>query len=68
MSGLFDDETPEQPRRGPSGGPQRSRALVATIIVLIVAFFLVSVFTAISTPNTKNSRTLVPSTLVNTSE
>jgi uncharacterized protein len=49
VSGLFDDETPEQPRRGPSSGPQRSRALVATIIVLIVAFFLVSVFTGVYT-------------------
>lgn len=50
MSGLFDeDSTPEQARRVPPGGPQRSRALVGTIIVLIVAFFVVSVFTGVYT-------------------
>jgi uncharacterized protein len=50
VSGLFDDDTPEQARRVPPGGsPQRSRALIGTIVVLIVAFFLVSVFTGIWT-------------------
>ena len=50
MSGLFDDDTPEQPRRVPPGAPQpRSRALIGTIVVLIVAFFLVSIFTGVWT-------------------
>ncbi|HYO41278.1 MAG TPA: UPF0182 family protein [Nocardioidaceae bacterium] len=50
MSGLFDDDTPAQARRVPPGSPQpRSRALVGTIIVLVVAFFLVSVFTGVWT-------------------
>src|SRR3954471_21716564 len=50
MSGLFDDESPEQaPPRQPPGGQQRSRALIGTIIVLVIAFFLVSVFTGVWT-------------------
>ncbi len=50
MSGLFDDETPEEaPRVPPSGGQQRSRALIGTIIVLVLAFFLISVFTGVWT-------------------
>ena len=50
MSGLFDDDTAEPPRRvPPAGSPQRSRALIGTIIVLIVAFFVVSVFTNVWT-------------------
>ncbi|WP_254185442.1 UPF0182 family membrane protein [Nocardioides panacis] len=50
MSGIFDDGTPERPRRvPPPGSQQRSRALIGTIIVLVVAFFLVSVFTGVWT-------------------
>ena len=49
MSGLFDDETPEPAPRAPAGGQQRSRALIGTIVVLIAAFFLVSVFTGVWT-------------------
>ncbi|MEP7090035.1 MAG: UPF0182 family protein, partial [Nocardioidaceae bacterium] len=50
MSGLFDDDTPEPARRVPtSGGQQRSRALIGTIIVLVIAFFVVSVFTGVWT-------------------
>ena len=49
MSGLFDDDTPAQAPRVPPGGQQRSRALVGTIIVLVAAFFLVSVFTGVWT-------------------
>jgi len=50
VSGLFDDGAPEPaPPVPPRGGQQRSRALVGTIVVLIVAFFLVSVFTGIWT-------------------
>ena len=50
MSGLFDDENtePAQPVP-PRGSPQRSRAVIATIVVLIAAFFLVSVFTGVWT-------------------
>jgi len=50
VSGLFDDDTPDQARRVPAGGTQqRSRALIGTIVVLVVAFFLVSIFTGIWT-------------------
>jgi len=50
VSGIFDDETPEPVRRtAPTGSQQRSRALVGTIIVLILAFFLVSIFTGVWT-------------------
>ncbi len=50
MSGIFDDGTPEQARRGSAqGSPPRSRALIGTIIVLVIAFFLVSVFTGVYT-------------------
>jgi uncharacterized membrane protein (UPF0182 family) len=50
VSGFFDDDPPRQPPRRPAGAPpQRSRALVGTALVLIVTFFLVSVFTGIWT-------------------
>jgi uncharacterized protein len=50
MSGLFDDETPDPaPPRVPPGGQQRSRALIGTIIVLVLAFFVISVFTNVWT-------------------
>src|SRR3954464_10285301 len=50
MSGLFDDETPDPaPPRVPPGGQQRSRALIGTIIVLVLAFFMISVFTGVWT-------------------
>ena len=50
MSGLFDDDNTAQVRRvPPSGSQQRSRALIGTIIVLIVAFFSVSAFTGVWT-------------------
>jgi uncharacterized protein len=50
VSGFFDDENPEQPRPAPAPGPpQRSRALIGTAFVLVIAFFLVSVFTGIYT-------------------
>jgi uncharacterized membrane protein (UPF0182 family) len=50
VSGLFDDDTPEPAPRVPPRGPQqRSRALIGTIIVLIVAFFFVSIFTGVWT-------------------
>ncbi|NUR08269.1 MAG: UPF0182 family protein [Nocardioidaceae bacterium] len=50
MSGLFDDDTPEPARRvPPAASQQRSRALIGTIVVLIVAFFLISVFTSVWT-------------------
>ncbi len=49
MSGFFDDDTPEEPRRAQTPPPQRSRALIGTVVVLVVAFFLVSVFTGIWT-------------------
>ena len=50
MSGFFDD--PPQPRPRPAAAaprPGRSRALVGTAVVLVVAFFLISVFTGIWT-------------------
>ena len=48
---FFDDAPPQQPRRPvqPSSPPQRSRALVGTAIILVVAFFLVSIFTGVWT-------------------
>ncbi|MGA8211363.1 MAG: UPF0182 family protein [Nocardioidaceae bacterium] len=50
MSGLFDDGPPPQAPRVPTrGSQQRSRALVATIIVMVIAFFFVSVFTGVWT-------------------
>ena len=51
MSGIFDDENPEPPPRvSPGGGSQqRSRALIGTVIVLVIAFFLVSAFTGVWT-------------------
>ena len=50
MSGLFDDDNSEPTQRVPPPGPQpRSRALVGTIVVLVIAFFLVSVFTGVWT-------------------
>ena len=50
MSGIFDDGSPEPARRvPPTGSPQRSRALIGTIIVLVLAFFLISVFTGVWT-------------------
>jgi uncharacterized protein len=50
MSGLFDDGgTSGDPRRVPSGAPHRSRALIGTVVVLVVAFFMVSVFTGVWT-------------------
>jgi uncharacterized membrane protein (UPF0182 family) len=51
VSGLFDDDdTPEQPPRAPvARSQQRSRALIGTIIVLIIAFFVVSIFTGVWT-------------------
>ena len=51
MSGLFNDDNPQPVRRVPPGGgsQQRSRALVGTVIVLVAAFFLVSVFTGVWT-------------------
>jgi uncharacterized membrane protein (UPF0182 family) len=50
VSGLFDDDdTPVPPRRPSTGPQQRSRALIGTVIVLILAFFLVSVFTGVWT-------------------
>ncbi len=50
MSGFFDDDPPEDVRRPPA--PQsspRSRALVGTVVVLVAAFFLLSVFTGVWT-------------------
>ncbi len=50
MSGLFDEAAPAPPPRVPPGGqPPRSRALVGTIVVLVIAFFLISVFTGVWT-------------------
>jgi uncharacterized protein len=50
VSGLFDDDNPEPVQRvAPAGPPPRSRALIGTIIVLVVAFFMISVFTGVWT-------------------
>jgi uncharacterized membrane protein (UPF0182 family) len=50
VSGIFDDENPAPPARvAPGGSPQRSRALIGTVIVLVIAFFLVSAFTGVWT-------------------
>ena len=50
MSGIFDDGGHGPARRvTPPGSPHRSRALIGTIIVLVLAFFLVSVFTGVWT-------------------
>ena len=49
VSGLFDDDTPRSAPRRPPGGQQRSRALLGTIIVLVAAFFLVSLFAGVWT-------------------
>ncbi|HET6624775.1 MAG TPA: UPF0182 family protein [Nocardioidaceae bacterium] len=49
MSGFFDDPPPARPRPAAAPPPGRSRALVGTAIVLVAAFFLVSVFTGIWT-------------------
>ncbi|HET9858476.1 MAG TPA: UPF0182 family protein, partial [Nocardioidaceae bacterium] len=50
MSGFFDDPPPARPRAATaSAPPQRSRALIGTAVVLVIAFFLVSVFTGIWT-------------------
>ncbi|HET8718331.1 MAG TPA: UPF0182 family protein, partial [Nocardioidaceae bacterium] len=50
MSGFFDDPPPARPRPAARPTPPgRSRALVGTAIVLVVAFILVSVFTGIWT-------------------
>jgi uncharacterized protein len=48
VSGFFDD-TPDQPVRPQPQPPQRSRALIGTAVVLIAAFFLVSIFTGVYT-------------------
>jgi uncharacterized protein len=50
VSGIFDEGTTEPaPRVPPAASQQRSRALIGTVIVLIVAFFLVSAFTGVWT-------------------
>ncbi len=50
MSGFFDDETPEPPRRGSApAAPPRSRALIWTAVVLVIAFFVLSSFTGLWT-------------------
>jgi len=49
VSGFFDDETSEGPRRPAAPPPQRSRALIGTLAVLVALFFLVSVFTGVWT-------------------
>ena len=46
---FFDDDPPAQPRPAPRSAPRRSRPLIATAVVLVVAFFLVSVFTGLWT-------------------
>ena len=49
MSGFFDE--PPAPRRpaAPTPPPQRSRALIGTAVILVAAFFLISIFTNIWT-------------------
>jgi len=49
VSGFFDEDDPVPARRVSGGSQQRSRALIGTIIVLILAFFLVSAFTGVWT-------------------
>jgi uncharacterized membrane protein (UPF0182 family) len=50
VSGFYDDDPADPaPRMPRARRPQRSRALIGTIIVLVVAFFLVSVFTGVWT-------------------
>ncbi len=49
MSGIFDDANHEPARRVTPGSQQRSRALIGTIVVLVAAFFLISVFTGVWT-------------------
>lgn len=50
MSGFF-DEPPQQPRRPAAStpAPQRSRALIGTAVILVLGFFIASVFTGIWT-------------------
>ncbi|MGZ4427298.1 MAG: UPF0182 family membrane protein [Nocardioidaceae bacterium] len=50
MSGFFDEDSPEQePRRPVPASPRRSRALIGTAVVLVAAFFMVSIFTNVWT-------------------
>lgn len=50
MSGFFDEPPPTRPRpAAPTPPPGRSRALMLTGLVLVAAFFLVSIFTGIWT-------------------
>ena len=51
MSGGFFEEPPARAARParPTAPPQRSRALLATAVVLVVGFFLISVFTGVWT-------------------
>jgi uncharacterized membrane protein (UPF0182 family) len=50
VSGFFDEPPPARPRPASTPrGPQRSRALLLTGAVLVVAFFAVSIFTGIWT-------------------
>ena len=50
MSGFFNEPPPTRPRPAvPAASPRRSRALLATAIVLVVGFFVVSIFTGVWT-------------------
>jgi uncharacterized protein len=51
VSGFFDDGPPQPPRRPatPMPPPQRSRALIGTAVILVAAFFVVSIFTNVWT-------------------
>jgi uncharacterized membrane protein (UPF0182 family) len=50
VSGLFDEGTSEPAPRAPRrGGQPRSRALIGTVVVLVVVFFGISVFDGIWT-------------------
>ena len=50
MSGFFDEPPPSRPRAATAAPPpQRSRALLLTGLVLVAAFFVVSIFTGIWT-------------------
>jgi len=49
VSGFFDDETSDGPRRPAAAPPARSRALIGTLAVLVAMFFLVSVYTGVWT-------------------